>query len=88
MAIRIAIMPFCKDIKDIHVRIMTDNMTAIIYINNMEGIKSKECYQITREIWQWAESNNIYIFLLLIFRAQIMSLQTLVLGSSIVPLNG
>ena len=36
-------------------------MTAVIYINNMGGIKSKECNQVAKEIWQWAESNNIWI---------------------------
>ena len=61
MAIKIAIMSFCEDMKDIHVRIMADNMTAVIYINNMGGIKSKECNQIAKDIWQWAESNNIWI---------------------------
>ena len=60
IAIKIAIMSFCKDMKAIHVRIIADNMTAVIYINNMGGIKSKECNQIAKEIWQWAESNNIW----------------------------
>ena len=35
MAIKIAIMSFCKDKNDIHVRIRADNMTTVIYINNM-----------------------------------------------------
>ena len=46
-----AIMSFCKDMKGIHVRIMAVNMTAVIYINDMEGIKSKECNQIAKDIW-------------------------------------
>ena len=58
MAIKIAIMSFSKDMKDVHVRIMADN---VIYINNMGGIKSKECNQIAKDIWQWAESDNIWI---------------------------
>ena len=61
MAVKIAITSFCKDMKDIHVRIMADNMTAVIYINNMGGIMSKECNQIAKEIWQRAESNNMWI---------------------------
>ena len=61
MAAKIAIMSYCKDMEDIHVRIMADNMTAVIYINNMGGTKSKECNQIAKEIWQWAESRNIWI---------------------------
>ena len=44
-------MSFYKDMKDIHVRIMADNMTAVNYINNMVGIKTKECNQIAKEIW-------------------------------------
>ena len=52
MAIKIAIMSFCKDMKVSHVRIMADNMTAVIYINDMGGIESKECNQIAKEIWQ------------------------------------
>ena len=39
-----------------------DNTTAISHINKMGGTKHSHLGRITREIWEWCESRNIYIF--------------------------
>lgn len=32
---------------------LTDNTTAVAYINNMGGVKSQQCNQIAKSIWSW-----------------------------------
>ena len=44
-----------------HIRVLTDNTTAMAYIRNMGGTKSKPCNKITKLIWQWAESKRIWL---------------------------
>ena len=44
-----------------HVRILTDNTTAMAYIRNMGGTKSKPCNKLSKLIWNWAEDNNIWL---------------------------
>lgn len=39
-----------------------DNTTAISYINRMGGIQFPHLTQLAREIWQWCESRNIWLF--------------------------
>ena len=40
---------------------MSDSSTAIAYINNKDGIKSKKCNEIAKEIWLWCFKNNSFI---------------------------
>ena len=42
-------MTYCKDKVSKHVRIMSDNTTAISYVNNKGVIKSELCNDITKE---------------------------------------
>ena len=44
-----------------HVRIMTDNTTAITYINNQGGVKSKNCNSVAIDIWNICIKANVYI---------------------------
>ena len=39
---------------------MLDNTTAIAYINSMGGGKS-QCNQITRDLWVWCSTHNIWL---------------------------
>lgn len=39
---------------------MLDNTTAIAYINSMGGRKS-QCNQITRDLWVWCSTHNIWL---------------------------
>ena len=59
-AIGIGIKSFYKT-EHKHLRLMSDNATAIAYINNMGGVKSKECNTVTREIWEWCIKRNLWI---------------------------
>lgn len=39
-----------------------DNTTAISYVNRMGGIQFPELNGVAREIWQWCEMRNIWIY--------------------------
>ena len=45
----------------VHVRVQSDNVTAVTYINNQGGIKSVKCHEISLKIWIWAKENNFHI---------------------------
>ena len=60
-AIEIGIITYYKKRCFRHIRIMCDNITAISYINNMGGIKSKTCNNIAINIWNFAVENKFWI---------------------------
>ena len=44
-----------------HVRIMTDNTTAMAYIKHMGGVRSLQCNEVAHEIWKWCEQRSIWL---------------------------
>lgn len=44
-----------------HVKILTDNTTAVSYLNKMGGIKSQKCNDIAKQIWLWAISQDLWL---------------------------
>ena len=46
-----------------HLRVMTDNSTAISYINRQGGIRSMLCNNVTTEIWEFCIRKVVYISL-------------------------
>ena len=44
-----------------HIRIKSDNTTAVVYINNMGGVKSLTCHSVAKEIWIWAIERKIHL---------------------------
>jgi len=61
LAIQKGIKSFCRSQDNIHVKIMSDNSTAISYIKNMGGTKSNLCNKIAKETWLWCKSRSIWI---------------------------
>ena len=51
----------CGQVTQKHIRIQSDNTTAVSYINAMGGIKSKPCNDIAVDIWNWCSSRNIWL---------------------------
>ena len=39
---------------DSHIRIISDNTTAVAYINNFGGVKSIDCHKVAKNVWEWA----------------------------------
>ena len=44
-----------------HIRLRVDNTTAVTYINNMGGVKSPTCNAVTKLIWEFCITRNIWI---------------------------
>jgi len=61
LAIKKGIQSFCQKEKDSHIKVMSDNATAISYIKNMGGTKSTLCNKVAKDIWLWCKSRNIWI---------------------------
>ena len=61
LAILMALKSFKKQVKDKHVRILTDSTTAMAYVNNMRGHKSQECNAVSIDIWNWCIKNNVWV---------------------------
>ena len=60
-AIYLVLQSLCNDMSDIHIKIKSDNTTAVAYVNHMGGTKSPDCNKLAREIWQWAIQRNIWL---------------------------
>ena len=60
MAIYFAIKSFCKQ-DSLHVKIFTDNTTALAYVKHMGGVRSSTCNNIAQQIWNFCESHSIWI---------------------------
>lgn len=53
---------FSKNLKNCEILLRIDNTTAISYINKCGGIQFPHLNSITREIWQYCEDRNIWIY--------------------------
>lgn len=53
---------FARNLINCNILLRIDNTTAIAYINKMGGIQFTHLNKIARELWQWCEKRNIYVF--------------------------
>ena len=53
-AIELGLLSLLPSRTNQHIRNMSDNMTAVTYINAIGGVQSKECNLIAKRIWLWA----------------------------------
>ncbi|KYN21158.1 hypothetical protein ALC57_06474 [Trachymyrmex cornetzi] len=53
---------FASDLHDCDILLRVDNTTALAYINKYGSIQFPHLSAIAREIWQWCEVRNIFIF--------------------------
>ena len=60
-AAKLILQALLQNVTGAHVRIMTDNTTAICYINKMGGTRAPECNKVTYEIWQWCINKGIWL---------------------------
>ena len=59
-AVFFALSSLCKNVRNKHIRILSDNTTTVCYINNMGGSKSRACNTIAKKIWQFALEEIIF----------------------------
>ncbi|XP_033228819.1 uncharacterized protein LOC117180430 [Belonocnema kinseyi] len=53
---------FVKDLSSCEVLLRIDNTTAIAYINRMGSIQYPKLTKLCKEIWQWCEERQLWIF--------------------------
>ena len=59
-AIYYALRSFCKEDK-MHIKVMTDNTTALAYVKHMGGVRSIECNEQAQLIWNWIENHGDWL---------------------------
>ena len=59
-ACQLTLHTFCRNVKNLHVRIYLDNTTSCCYINKLGG-KTRELDSISREIWFWCMDRHIHL---------------------------
>ena len=52
---------FFKTHYNTHLRILTDNTTAIAVLNHMGTSHSDPCNRLGKEIWEWCIDRNIWL---------------------------
>ena len=45
----------------IHVKVFTDNTTALAYVKHQGGVKSPECNEVAQDIWLWCENREMWL---------------------------
>ena len=50
-----------EDICDSHIKILSDNTTAVLCINNMGSCRSVDCDKITKSIWDWVIKRRLWL---------------------------
>ena len=60
-AVKPGIYTYSKDKNSLHVRVIFDNVTAIVYIYNMVGIKSETGNNIGCRIWNFCIENKSWV---------------------------
>ena len=60
MAVFYTLSSLCNDKRNVHIRLMIDNQTAVAYMNKMGGKKTL-CNKIARKIWEWCCDRNIWV---------------------------
>ena len=60
-AILLALKTFATDKSHTHIRIMTDNSTAVSFINPMGTSHSHSCNSMAKKIWEWCIERNIWL---------------------------
>ena len=59
-AILFGLQSLCSE-QDEFIRILTDNTTALAYVKHMGGVRSDECNEVAKEIWDWLEQRNLWV---------------------------
>lgn len=62
ISIFLALKCFARDCSNCAILLRVDNTTAISYINRMGGIQFPHLNSLSRDIWQWCESRQLWLF--------------------------
>ena len=51
----------CSTIRNKHIRIQSDNAATVAYVNAMGVMKSTDCNNVAKQIWQWCRERVIWL---------------------------
>ena len=60
-AVELGLKSLCKNVNSCVIKVFSDNTTTIAYLKHQGGTKSTNCNEITKNIFQWCEYENISI---------------------------
>ena len=52
---------FFANLNSVHVRICSNNVTTVTYINCLGGTRSVKCHKVAKLLWEWALEMSIHI---------------------------
>ena len=58
LAIKLALVRFEEQVKQKHVKLMVDNMTALTILNNMGTSRS---WKLNKDVWDWCIVRGIWL---------------------------
>ena len=61
--IYLGLKALCSTKANVHIKLLSDNQTAVSYIKNMGGTHSPSCNNIARETILWCKARNIWLSL-------------------------
>ena len=59
-AIEFSLQSLCE-VWDKHIKVFTDNMTAVAYVKHQGGVKSPACNEVAQAILAWCEEREIFL---------------------------
>lgn len=62
LAVRLALETLASGLENCQILLRVDNTTAIAYVNKMGGVRYEPYNKLAKEIWQWAERRNNFLF--------------------------
>ena len=66
MAVLYILNSLHMDVEGFHIRVDSDNTTALYYITNMGGMKSEKCNNIIGENWGWCRQNKVCLLVMFV----------------------
>ena len=61
LKVLLGLKSLCGGFSDKHILIQSDNTTTVAYINAMGGIKSIPCNDMATMIWEWCQTQNLWL---------------------------
>ncbi|KAI8516362.1 hypothetical protein Bbelb_049430 [Branchiostoma belcheri] len=60
-AASLTVRAFCRELVSKHVKVLTDNVTVVAYLNRLGGTRSQRLLDIALDLWEWCVNRDLYI---------------------------
>lgn len=61
LAVYYSLQSLFRDSRDVHIQVLSDNVSAVAYVNDMGGMTSVPMDNIAKDIWTWCLQKDIYL---------------------------